>query len=733
MKKLIIFSFFILSPLLSHANNDDLIYQDQYSQSTFGGIGLIQTPTARFSNDGEFAFGLSSETPYRRLYSKMQFFPWLETVLRYTENTAQPYGPGSTQTWKDKGLDLKFRLFEENNLMPGLALGFLDIGGTGAYASEYIVATKSLSNLDLSLGFGWGRLGGVDHLSNIFGWIDDSRKTRGTGTDLGGTISFDRFFSGENTSIFGGIEYFTPIENLSLKLEYDSSDYSFQERKEIKFDEVGDIFSLDSRFNYALNYRLKIGERDNVDLSLGYLRGNTLYANFAVHSNLNFSGSPKVVMGRETLRESNLEPYFDLNEEWKTYLSDKIMWELGNVGFVTHRLLYNSEELVAEISQSRFLDPSLLFDLASRILANNAPKNIKKITIINIDQGIETIRTTIDKEVLTNAVEKGLPLDSLFEYNKRLPLSNDTQIKDNEYLYPNFYWEIKPHMTGTLQHQIKYYFWQLEALIHTEYSIAKGLYFTTDIGIDITNNYDEYTYHIPDGELHHVRQNRRLYLTEGETGLRRMALDYLVDIHPNIKAKLSAGYLEWMYGGFGGEILYIPDSKDWAIGLDTFWLKQRDFDQKFSFQDYQTVTGFISYYREIPFYNMRFKLSLGRFLGKDKGALVDVSRRFNSGARVGGSVALTDCDPQCVGEGSFNKWIYFELPMDLFYIQRSTKAKTGYVWSPLTKDAGQKVEGGGGLYNLMVYTSDESDILRDKNWSVKKIFSGFGTTPKKRK
>ena len=99
----------------------------------------------------------------------MQFFPWLETVLRYTENTAQPYGPGSTQTWKDKGLDLKFRLFEENNLMPGLALGFLDIGRTGAYASEYIVATKSLSNLDLSLGFGWGRLGGVDQLSNIFG------------------------------------------------------------------------------------------------------------------------------------------------------------------------------------------------------------------------------------------------------------------------------------------------------------------------------------------------------------------------------------------------------------------------------------------------------------------------------------------------------------------------------------------------------------------------------------
>ena len=51
---------------------------------------------------------------------------------------------------------------------------------------------------------------------------------------------------------------------------------------------------------------------------------------------------------------------------------------------------------------------------------------------------------------------------------------------------------------------------------------------------------------------------------------------------------------------------------------------------------------------------------MGKFLGKDKGAIIDISRRFASGARVGGKVALTDCDAACVGEGSFNKWIYFQ-------------------------------------------------------------------------
>ena len=82
------------------------------SQSAFGGIGLIENPTARFSNDGEFAFGISTESPYNRLYAKMQFFPWLEAVVRYTEGTHRPYNPGSHQTWKDKGIDLKIRAFE---------------------------------------------------------------------------------------------------------------------------------------------------------------------------------------------------------------------------------------------------------------------------------------------------------------------------------------------------------------------------------------------------------------------------------------------------------------------------------------------------------------------------------------------------------------------------------------------------------------------------------------------
>jgi hypothetical protein len=69
--------------------------------------------------------------------------------------------------------------------------------------------------------------------------------------------------------------------------------------------------------------------------------------------------------------------------------------------------------------------------------------------------------------------------------------------------------------------------------------------------------------------------------------------------------------------------------------------------------------------------------------------------------------------------------------MDLWLAKSSTRKKANYAWSPLTKDAAQQGEVGS-LYNIMVDAKDEVDSLRKKPWSVKKILSGFSTTPQQR-
>mgnify|MGYP003973477809 CR=1 FL=1 len=710
----------------SYSNDWGTYGYEEYplSSNSSGGIGLIENPTARFSDDGQLSFGISTTKPFNRIYAKIQFFPWLESSVRYTENTSVPYNPGSKQTWKDKGIDLKIRLFKERNYLPQMALGLLDFGGTGGYAGEYLVASKRVKNIDYTLGIGWGRFDGNMTINNPFKHLNESYAIRGgnKSTGLGGTLGLNRLFTGEKAGIFGGIEYYTHIPNLSMKLEYDADDYDRELGKKLLYHEESEVFKVDSKINLGINYRINIFDRDKLDLQLAFERGNTLYLNASLHSNLNYQGRQKYRAPKEILNKPYLQPFNELNEEWKNYLSELIIWQMGNEGLVTHNLVFQDNEMQAEISQSRFRKPIKAIDLASRILGNNSPTNIEKITVINIDQGIETLRATIPRSVLVEQVSKG-PLEEqyLIFDPKQAPTTNKAIIIPNDYLYPNFYWSIRPNMTGTLQHQIKFYFWQLEALLHATYSIRQGLYLSTDIGIKIDNNFEDYTYHIPDGKLYHVRQDRRLYLTEGESGIRRLALDYVFDINSNIKSIFSAGLIEWMYGGIGGEVLYMPDNKQWALGVDAYWVKQRDFDQKFSFKDYETTTSFVNFYYNLPFYNMRFKAGVGKFLGKDNGVNIDISRRFETGAKVGAMLSLTDCDASCVGEGSFNKWIYFTLPMDLFHSSNATRNKAHYAWSPLTKDAGQRIEPGR-LFNIMSNASDEIDSFQKEDVNIKKAF-----------
>tara|TARA_B100001750_G_scaffold157443_1_gene126675 strand:- start:185 stop:2449 length:2265 start_codon:yes stop_codon:yes gene_type:complete len=744
----------VFSSFLVFANNSDSADSNDFTQashSSRGGIGLINTPTARFSDDGEFELGVSLEAPYQRIFAKMQFFPWMEAVLKYTKGYNQPYIAWSeSEAWTDKGIDVKFRLLEEGNppfdwlperMIPELAVGLRDFGGTGAYSAEFVVASKRFNNIDLTLGLGWGALSGVDHVNSPLGWFNNFLSRIEFGDALGkeanlqhgGGINFGTFFEEDRASIFGGIEYFTPVPGLSVKLEYDTNEYP-EGTKLDYFDPESRDFRMDSRVSAALNYRLYPTERDAIDLSLGYVHGNTLYASFSVHSNFNFTDKA-VRLGAERLIRPSMEPYSKLDADWKKYLTDSIFWQLGNVGVVTHRLIFNGNELQAEISQGRFRRPILAIDLASRVISNNAPTDIEKITIINVDAGIETLRATVSRPALFSAALRGGLDESDVEFSTNDSLDRGALIVDNDVAYPHFSWSIQPILAGTLQHPEKFYFWQLQAMARGILTFRKGLHLQNSYTINILNNYDEgYDYHWPDGELYHVRQNRRQYITgEGSKfGMTDLSLHYFADLHPNVKGVISAGYLEMMFGGIGGEVIYMPDHKQWALGFDTYWLKQRDFDQKFGFQDFETVTAFLSYYYELPFYNMRFKINWGRFLAKDVGVHLDLSRRFNTGARVGAIVALTDCDPDCVGEGSFNKWIYFSFPMENWTTIANTRSKSHYSWSPLTKDAAQKVTGGGELYFVMTDAKDEVDILRKKPWSVKKILSGFGTSPKKK-
>ncbi len=102
--------------------------------------------------------------------ASVQLFPWLETTLRYTDVRTRQYSSveafSGDQTYKDKAFDLKLRLWEESYWLPQVAIGARDIGGTGLFDAEYLVASKAWGPFDFTLGLGWGYLGTSGNVKN---------------------------------------------------------------------------------------------------------------------------------------------------------------------------------------------------------------------------------------------------------------------------------------------------------------------------------------------------------------------------------------------------------------------------------------------------------------------------------------------------------------------------------------------------------------------------------------
>src|SRR6185295_1740031 len=113
-------------------------------------------------------------------------------------------------------------------------------------------------------------------------------------------------------------------------------------------------------------------------------------------------------------------------------------------------------------------------------------------------------------------------------------------------------------------------------------------------------------------------------------------------LSPVIYGRVSAGYLEWMYAGFGGEVLYRPFGRRWALGADLWGVRQRDFDGLFSLRNYQTITGHVTAYYALPWHDIHVAASAGQYLARDKGVTFEAFRRFSTGVEVGAWFSLTN-------------------------------------------------------------------------------------------
>jgi len=210
--------------------------------------------------------------------------------------------------------------------------------------------------------------------------------------------------------------------------------------------------------------------------------------------------------------------------------------------------------------------------------------------------------------------------------------------------------------------------------------------------------------------LPHVRSDFLKYFARGKTGIGELDTQYRFRVNPDIFAIVKAGYLEGMFAGGGGEILWRPEKQRWALGADAYEVWQRGFDRLFSLQNYHVFTGHVSLYYASPWYDLNFAISAGQYLAGDRGLTFQVTRRFATGVEIGAFFTKTNVSSEQFGEGSFDKGIVIRIPLG-WTLPIETQGVWGMDLRPIQRDGGQRLLGDAVLYDE-TQRSSESEVRR---------------------
>ncbi|MEJ2767028.1 YjbH domain-containing protein [Photobacterium sp. MCCC 1A19761] len=668
------------------------------SQTDFGGVGLIQMPSGRMAEEGEFTVGGTFNDEYHHYTVSLQLLPWLESTIRYTLVQDLLYSndesfSGDTK-YTDKGIDFKIRLLKESYWLPETALGVRDFGGTGLFDGEYLAASKHLGPFDLTLGIGWGYLGNSAnfHGDKALG-NDCDRGTEYKGK--GGNIDFERWFSG-CSALFGGIEYQSPWQPLRFKVEYDGNDYT----SDFPVTRGGITMPQESKFNYGVLYRLN----DWGDLRLSYERGNTWTFGFNLNTNFNqmkaiWQDEPAPVYHPRPT-SSNLERSA---KDWEQLAQD-----LHTIAGYQDPTIYTTDDTVTVLApQTKYRNRDEGYQRAATLIANQVPE-ANEFRLIESANHLAVTETRIDLEQFARVAQ--------YEYfNAKISdastVTSPSEPEGKLIAKSDKLWDIS--VAPTLQQSFggseDFYLFNIGINAGANYWFGDHVELGGGLYLNLYDNYDKFLYEVPpDGtDLKRVRTLVRQYINDHPVRVNNLQLTWMDRLGDNWYSQAYAGYLEMMFGGVGGEILYRPFDSNWAVGIDANYVIQRDPDSQLGFftedvqfdpitnRNYRVQTGAVTghatlYYQPrwewLP--NTLFKVSAGQYLTEDKGITVDFSKQFDSGVIVGAFAAKTNLSAEEFGEGSYNKGFYISIPFDVMTVKPSTNRAT-ISWLPLSRDGGQ--------------------------------------------
>ena len=669
--------------------------------SLTGQTGLIHMPDARIEDDGTLRLGVSNSDPYFAMWGSVTMLPRLELSGRYTVIDNVPVFEGDGYgDYKDKAFDAKLLLLKESRYLPGVSMGTQDFLGTQLFSANFLALSKRVNNLDVTLGYGRKRIDGI----------------------------------------FGGIRY-RPLwnDNLGFVVEYDANDY--------RNDPVASESGADGREG---------GASLGVEYRYGWLGTQLAYQHGEVMANAYVSiplMERKFVPGidePEPYSASTATQPVDTWRKEQQYVQ-ALARALDGQGFKNVQLAIEDKSLHLTMTHPRISLIGRAVGRAARTLLLAGPGDMEIITITYTlnDQPVLTYRFN-DLHLLQGYFDGLIPLQSLArtmvieyastgyaaQFDDQLALFIDAgeqgssmqTLYGDEGHFVSFRKEDR-FLSGIhfIPFNLRFFFndpsgafhYDIYSLLQYHKHISHGLYLNSSARLTLLEDVSEVR-QTSNSLLPHVRSDVAEYKRGDRVRLNRLLVNRYVQPATRIYGRISAGYYEEMYGGGGGQMLFLPEQGNWALDLTVDWLKQREPGDSFDFRDYSVVTALGAFHYRVPELGLTATARMGSFLAEDEGARLELKRRFRSGIEIGAWYTMTNKDdittPGSPDDPYHDKGVFISVPLSSM-LTKDTQDRANLSLAPWTRDVGQMVESPDDLYRLLerplMFDSGEHTPLTD--------------------
>ena len=656
--------------------------QQTYSYNNYGAPGLIDMPTAESAEDAELATSLSHSPAFTRATMTFQITPRLSGSFRYGK--IDKYFIASGAPSYDRSFDLRYRFLDEGRYRPAVAVGLRDFIGTGLYSSEYLVATKHVTpRLTVTGGIGWGRLATHGGFRNPLGALDPRFNTRPGGyTPGGGQVEIGRWFRGQ-AALFGGVSY-RATDKLTLKAEYSSDAYLLESAA------GRNLISQKTPVNLGLDYRLSAG----ANLQLAYLHGDTYAIGLTFATNPRKaavpggSGSAPVPVKPRNMKSAEALGWV-VNEPVKKQLRAGMATLLDPDGIHVEAAHLEGRQATVYIRNEKYIARAEAIGRTARVLSVASPSSIDTFRIVPMVNGMPTSAVVIRRDDLARYEHDPDGARKMFESAQ--VVSHSARPSSDDYIdgqYPRLTWSAGPYLKASYFDPDNPVRADVGVRVAARYDFAPGLVLSGQVDQRVLGNRDGSTRFDP-SKLPRVRSDAGRY-AKAHTALTHLTLASYFRPGPNLYGRMTAGYLEPMFAGISGEVLWKPVDSRFAFGVEVNYVQQRDFDQGFGLRNYKIATGHASAYYDFG-NGFHGQVDAGRYLAGDWGGTLALDREFANGWKVGAYATFTNVSFSDFGEGSFDKGIRFEVPLDHFLGKPVGKTYNATL-QPLSRDGGARSE-----------------------------------------